>query len=86
MRRLGQRTRVNFSTRCSDIMNRLGVRGGTSQWTWDAEPVRSALIVLCLGDLQLPGQATVELTPYKRVVGIDPSEKMVDQAITPERC
>lgn len=26
------------------------------------------------------GQATVELTPFKRVVGIDPSEKMVEQA------
>ncbi|KAF9787974.1 S-adenosyl-L-methionine-dependent methyltransferase [Thelephora terrestris] len=26
------------------------------------------------------GQATVELTPFKRVIGIDPSEKMVEQA------
>ena len=28
----------------------------------------------------VPGQATVELTPFKRVIGIDPSEKMVEQA------
>ena len=26
------------------------------------------------------GQATVELTPFKRIVGIDPSAKMLEQA------
>ena len=28
----------------------------------------------------MPGQATTELTPFKKVIGIDPSEKMVEQA------
>ena len=26
------------------------------------------------------GQATVELTPFKRVIGLDPSAKMIEQA------
>ena len=26
------------------------------------------------------GQATTELTPFKRVVGVDPSAKMIDSA------
>jgi ubiquinone/menaquinone biosynthesis C-methylase UbiE len=45
-----------------------------------AEQVRSGNIILSSGDRQLPGQATTELTPFKRVIGIDPSEKMVEQA------
>ena len=27
------------------------------------------------------GQATVELTPFQKIVGVDPSAKMVEQAI-----
>ena len=29
----------------------------------------------------LAGQATVELTPFQKIVGVDPSAKMVEQAI-----
>ena len=44
------------------------------------EPIFSLLISLNQCLLESAGQATVELTPFKRVIGVDPSAKMIESA------
>ena len=44
------------------------------------EPIFSLLISLDQCVLESAGQAMVELTPFKRVIGVDPSAKMIESA------
>ena len=44
------------------------------------EPIFSLLILLNQRVLESAGQAMVELTPFKRVIGVDPSAKMIESA------
>lgn len=38
------------------------------------------VIVSNLQRRQIAGQATIELTPFQRIIGVDPSAKMIEQA------
>ena len=44
------------------------------------EPIFSLLILLNQRVLESAGQAMVELTPFKRVIGVDPSANMIESA------
>jgi SAM-dependent methyltransferase len=60
----------------------MGYRGG--YWMWDRYVMHSSIILKYLLSTSVlifcSGQATTELTPFKRVIGVDPSAKMIQVA------
>lgn len=82
--RSGQHIRSNFSTLYSNITS-VGRGHGIPLWTLDVEQVLTLPILKKSVSFNLmlkscKGQATTELVPFKRVVGVDPSANMINAA------
>jgi SAM-dependent methyltransferase len=75
----GQHTPNNYLILSTNTTT--GKVDGTPLWIWDVEQVRAfGTLKQLYGFTCCKGQATSELTPFKRVIGVDPSANMIDVA------
>lgn len=76
--------RPTYPPQLFDLLFRYHERGAKARFDTAVDvgcgPGQAQFVSLPICELSFVGQATLELTPFKRIIGVDPSDTMIQQA------